>query len=137
MPLRNHVRRPLLVGIASLAAIGLGAAPALAHECVNASKKNQAAGVQVVFNQANEGEVSWISKGLQSRIEKGVVDLETGEGFHGLIGIDFDGDRSVDVATYLVGPTGEIPQKAQWNGPACKGIINIETFLTECQTAPV
>lgn len=33
MPLRNRARRPLLVGAAAVAAIGLGAAPAMAHHC--------------------------------------------------------------------------------------------------------
>ena len=135
MSLRNRVRRPLLVGAAAVAAIGLGAAPAMAHECVNASKKNQAAGVQIVMDETFSP--IWISKGLQQRIDKGLVDLESGEGFHGLMGIDLDGDGAVDVATYFVGPNGEIPQNAQWNGPTCKGIVNFETWLAECQTAPV
>lgn len=136
MSLRNRVRRPLLVGAAAVAAIGLGAAPAMAHQCVNASKKNQGAGVQIVFDETT-GDVAWMSTGLENRIARGLVDLETGEGFHGLIGIDLDGDGAVDVATYIVGPNGEIPQNAQWNGPTCKGIVNFETFMTECQTAPV
>ncbi|KAB7745709.1 hypothetical protein GA707_07350 [Nostocoides sp. F2B08] len=135
MSLRNRMRRPLVVGAAALTAIGLGAAPAMAHQCVNASKKNQAAGVQIVMDATFTP--IWISNGLQQRIDKGVVDLATGEGFHGLLGIDLDGDGAVDVATYMVGRDGEIPQKAQWNGPTCKGIVNFETFMTECQTAPV
>jgi hypothetical protein len=136
MSLRNRLRRPLLVGAAAVAVVGLGAAPAMAHQCVNASKKNQSAGVQVVFD-AETFEPVWMTKGMENRIAQGQVDLESGEGFHGLIGIDFDGDGAADVATYIVGPTGEIPLKAQYNGPTCKGIVNMETFMTECQTAPV
>ena len=33
MSLRNRLRRPLLVGAAALTAIGIGAAPAMAHHC--------------------------------------------------------------------------------------------------------
>lgn len=135
MALSSRIRRPLLVGTAAVAATLMGAAPALAHQCVNASKKNQSAGVQIVFNEAT-GEISWMSKGLEGRIARGLVDLDTGEGFHGLMGLDFDGDGAVDVATWIVTPTGEIPLKAQYSGPACKGVVNWEQFM-ECQMAPV
>ena len=135
MSLRNRVHRLLLVGAAALAAIGLGAAPAMAHQCVNASKKNQAAGVQIVMDGETFSPI-WISKGLQQRIDKGLVDMSNGEGFHGLIGIDLTGDGAVDVATYIVGPNDEIPQKAQWNGPTCKGIVNFETWPSQCQMGP-
>ena len=135
MAFSSRMRRPLLVGSAAAAATLLGAAPALAHECVNASKKNQGAGVQVVFDETT-GEIGWMSKGVESRIARGLVDLETGEGFHGLIGLDIDGDRVVDVATWIVGPNGEIPLQAQWNGPACKGVVHWDQFM-QCQMAPV
>ena len=57
----------------------------LAMDCANASK-NQAAGVQAVLD--SNFEVAWISKGLQQRIDQGVVDPLTGAGLHGLIGFD-------------------------------------------------
>ena len=92
-------------GVAVLGAAGLvvaSAGIASAHECINISKKNQAAGVQIVFG---EGDAPvWVSSGLQKRIDAGLVDLETGDGFHGLIGIDFDGDlTNGGLAAVLVG----------------------------------
>ena len=67
------------------------------------------------------------------------MDPDTGEGFHGLVGFDIDGDNVADLATYIVGPNGEIPQNAQDNGATCQGIINIGVWFEECmsQAAPV
>jgi hypothetical protein len=121
----------LLATAAAGLAIVVGAGTSIAHECVNASKKNQSAGVQVVFDGETFQPV-WMTAGLEKRVEQGMVDMDSGEGFRGLIGIDFDGDLVADVATYIVGPTGEIPLKAQFNGQPCKGITNIDTFFTEC-----
>ena len=79
----------------------------------------------------------WISNGLQRRIDQGVVDPLTGEGFHGLIGFDLDGDGVADVSTWVgVGPEGtEIPDNAQENGPACRGLTNLFVYLTTCVEA--
>lgn len=118
--------------LGTTAVVALVAAPASAHECINISKQNQAAGVQIVFG---EGDAPvWISSGLQKRIDAGLVDLETGDGFHGLIGIDFDGDSVADVATYIVGPDGEIPLSAQNSGAPCNGVVNFEAFFA-CMNA--
>jgi len=117
----------LVVGV--LASL-LVASSAMAHECVNASKANQDAGVQVVIGM--DGSVVWISEGVMARVEHGVIDFETGEGFRGLIGFDMDGDGVTDVATYLVGPDDEIPLVAQLRGPACRGITNIGIYLEQC-----
>jgi len=122
--------RALSTTVATGAAMFLVAAPALAHECVNASKKNQAAGVQVVID-ANSGEIVWTTTGLANRISQGLVSPD-GEGFHGLIGLDFDGDKATDVATWIVGPDGEIPKNAQDNGDPCRGVTNIDVFLSTC-----
>lgn len=119
--------RRAAVLVAVPAALTLVAGPAFAHQCVNASKKNQAAGVQIVFGDGDEP--LWVSKGLQKRIDAGLVDMETGEGFRGLLGIDVTGDGVVDFATYIVGPGGEIPVPAQMNGADCKGIVNVEQFF--------
>jgi hypothetical protein len=124
------IRRTLLAGAVAGAALVLTAGQSLAHECVNASKQNQAAGVQLVFTE--DGDVVWISAGLQKRIDAGVVDPATGEGFHGLVGVDLDGDGVADVSTFIVGPDDELPDAAQWNGATCRGIVNIETFFTTC-----
>ena len=103
----------------------------LAHECVNASKQNQAAGVQVVID-ANTGEVVWTTNGVANRIAQGLIDPVTGDGFQGLLGFDLDGDSVVDVSTWIVGPNGELPLSAQYNGPSCKGVTNIATWFAEC-----
>jgi hypothetical protein len=125
------IRRALVAGTAAGAALVLTAGPSLAHECVNISKQNQAAGVQVVFTEGQDEPV-WISQGVQKRIAAGVIDPATGEGFHGLIGFDFDGDNVADLSTYIVGPEDELPDAAQWGGATCRGIINIETLFTVC-----
>jgi hypothetical protein len=127
----HTMRRLFLGGAAAVAAVVLTAGPGLAHECVNASR-NGAAGAQLVFGGEAGEEIVYMSKGLQQRVANGQVDLATGEGFHGLIGLDLDGDAVGDLAIYLVGPTGEVPLKAQYNGPTCKGLTNIDNWFEEC-----
>lgn len=124
-------RRTALVTLGGAAALVLSAGPSLAHECVNASKADQSAGVQAILDLTT-GEVEWSTPGLANRFAQGLVDPDTGEGFHGVIGFDFDGDGVVDVSSFIVGPEDEIPEVAQTNGPACSGITNIGTYFTEC-----
>jgi len=124
-------QRVLYAAVAAGASVLLAAGPSLAHECVNASKKNQAAGVQVVID-ANTGDIVWTTNGIANRLAQGLIDPVTGEGFQGLLGFDLDGDGAADVSTWMVGPNGEIPLNAQFNGPPCKGVTNIETWFTEC-----
>jgi hypothetical protein len=128
--------RRIIMGAAAAVAMSLVlATSALAMDCANASK-NQAAGVQAVFD-INTFQPVWISKGLQQRIDQGIVDPQTGAGFHGLLGIDIDGDGVADVSTWAgVGPEGEeIPTTAQENGPACRGLTSIFVYLTTCVEA--
>ena len=124
-------QRVLYAAVAAGAGVLLAAGPSLAHECVNASKKNQAAGVQVVID-AETGDIVWTTNGVANRLAQGLIDPVTGEGFQGLLGFDLDGDGAVDVSTWIVGPNDEIPLNAQFNGPACKGVTNIETWFAEC-----
>jgi hypothetical protein len=124
------VRRGLLGTVAVTTALLAATGPAWAHECTNADK-NQTAGVQVVID-VNTGALVWVSNGLQHRIDQGLVDPDTGEGFSGLLGFDLDGDGTADVSTYIVGPNAEIPEEAQFNGAACHGVVNIEVFFTQC-----
>ena len=66
-------------------------------------------------------------------IEQGLVDPNSGEGFHGMIAFDLTGDGIADASTWFgVGPDGEIPLVAQFKGPACKGLTNIGIYLTQC-----
>jgi hypothetical protein len=125
------LRRSTLVGAITLVLSILIAAPAVAFECTNASKKDPAAGAQIVFGP--NGEVLFITEGLQSRIDQGLVDPETGEGFHGQIAFDEDGDGVADASTYIgVGPDGEIPLEAQFRGPACRGLTNLGILFEQC-----
>jgi hypothetical protein len=63
-------------------------------------------------------------------VNNGIIDPETGEGFHGLIGLDFDGDQTVDVMTYHVGPDGDaLPETAIDNGSPDHGIVDIGTVV--------
>lgn len=129
----NTIRRVAITAVTAPAILALAAGPGIAHECVNASKKNQAAGAQLVLN--DQDEIVWLSRGLQNRINKGQVDPDTGAGFHGLIGFDLDGDGAADVSTYIVGPAGEIPEQAQSNGATCRGIIDIGVWFEECMSS--
>jgi hypothetical protein len=124
------VRRLVLGSVVATTVLLATEASAWAHECVNASK-NESAGVQIVID-ANTGSIVWLSTGLQQRIEQGVVDPDTGDGFSGLLGFDLNGDGTADVSTFIVGPNVEIPEQAQFNGPACHGITNVEVFFTQC-----
>jgi hypothetical protein len=126
------VRRLSLGAVTLMAAAVLTAGPALAGHCTNADK-NAAAGVQIVI-AIPSGQIVWISNGLQARIDQGLVDLATGEGFHGLIGFDVTGDGVADLTTFIVTPNFAIPEQAQLNGAACHGIVSIEVFFTQCLT---
>ena len=107
------------------------ASTALGFECTNASKSSPTAGAQVVFGAA--GEILFITDGLANRIEQGLVDPDTGEGFHGQVAFDLDGDGIADASVYFgVGPDGEIPLTAQLRGPACRGLTNIGILLEQC-----
>jgi hypothetical protein len=108
------------------------ASSALASDCMNASKSDQTAGVQAILD-VTTGEVVWTTTGLASRLQRGLIGAD-GEGFHGLVGLDFDGDGDVDASTWIgVGPDGnEIPVGAQLNGPACRGLTSIFVYFSEC-----
>ena len=127
------MRRTFVSVVAAVAAMLLLASSALAMDCMNASKPNQAAGAQVVI-RADTGEIEWASAGVLKRIQQGLIDPVTGAGYHGILGFDFEGDGVVDVSTWFgVGPDGEeIPQSAQFNGPACRGATSIQRYFTEC-----
>jgi hypothetical protein len=124
------VRRVSLGAVTLMVAALLAAGPVLAGHCTNADK-NAAAGVQVVIDIVT-GQIVFVSNGLQHRIDQGLVDPNTGEGFSGLIGFDLDGDGVADLTTFIVGPNFAIPEQAQLNGAPCHGIISIEAFFTEC-----
>jgi hypothetical protein len=129
----NRVRRMAAIGGGVLASL-LIASSALATNCTNASRnqRNPAAGAQLLLDM--EGNVLWISDGLQARLDHGVVDFETAEGFHGILAFDIDGDGTADVSTWFgVGPDGdELPVEAQFRGPACKGVTNIGIYFEQC-----
>jgi hypothetical protein len=130
---RNGImRRPLTATLLGIVTSLLIASSALGHECINASKSYQAAGAQILIGPT--GEIVWTTEGLANRIAQGVVEPDTGAGFHGLIAFDADGDDNADYSTWIeVGPDGEVPLVAQLNGPLCKGLTNLFIFFTECQ----
>ena len=128
----NKTSRRLFLGVVTFLAVAvLAAGPVLAGHCTNADK-NPAAGVQVTISFVT-GQVT-VSSGLQHRIDQGLVDPITFEGFSGLAGFDVTGDNVADLTTYIVGPNFEIPPQAQLNGAACHGVVSIEAFIAECLT---
>ena len=126
----NKTIRRLFLGVVTLlAATVLAAGPVLAGHCTNADKPPEA-GVQVTVSFVT-GHII-VSSGVQKRIDAGVIDPITFEGFQGLAGFDITGDDVADLTTFIVGPEFEIPDQAQLNGAACHGIVSIEAFFTEC-----
>ena len=117
-----------LAGLAAASAIVLAAGPSLATDCVNGSKPPEA-GIQVLLGPNG---IEWSTAGVATRISQGLIDPDTGAGFHGLIGFDFDGDGTVDFQTFIVTPDDEIPEMAQFNGPSCHGVTNVGIYFTEC-----
>ena len=125
----NKTIRRLSLGVVTLIAlVALTAGPVLAGACTNADKQPDA-GVQVTISFVT-GHII-VSDGLQKRIDQGVVDPITFEGFHGLAGFDVTGDDVADVTTFIVGPQFEIPEIAQLSGAECHGIIGLDD-LEQC-----
>jgi len=133
--MRKSMRRAGAVAVLAVGSLVLSTGAASAHECTNASKNanNPAAGAQLVLGA--DDEVIYISKGLQNRIDQGLVDFDSGEGFHGLIAFDIDGDGVADASTWIVGPDDEIPLNAQENGSPCHGVVNIGYYFENCLAA--
>jgi hypothetical protein len=120
--------------VPAVATVGvvLAAGPAAADHCVNADTNDQ--GLQVVIDTAT-GEPSYLSPGVQRRIDKGLIDVTTGEGFHGPTGLDFDGDGAADAVTFQVTPWNALPGPALVNNASCHGIVDIYTYLFTCLSA--
>jgi hypothetical protein len=121
-----HRFRRLIAGAALAATLfALTGGTALAGECFNADKNahNPGAGAQVVLD--GEDNIVSATNGVMNRVEKGLIDPDSGEGYHGLIAFDFDGDGEADASTFIVTPNDEIPEQAQENGSPDHGIINI------------
>jgi hypothetical protein len=117
-------------GVALSAILWMGGT-AFADHCTNIQKDihNPANGVEVIIN-GTDGSIEWANAGVVNRIDQGLIDPATGEGFRGLVGLDLDGDGTVDVMTYMVGPDGDaLPDTAIDNGSPDHGIVNIGTVL--------
>jgi hypothetical protein len=126
------VRRSITATLLGVVASLLIASSALATECFNASKSDQAAGAQALID-GNTGEIIWMTEGLAARLAQGVIDPNTSEGFHGLVAFDYSDDGIADFSTWInVGPDGEIPLVAQLSGPACRGLTNLFLYFTVC-----
>jgi hypothetical protein len=108
-------------GVSILAMVAMGGT-ALADHCTNA-EKDPTKGVQVVIN-TTDGSIESANAGVQNRVENGLIDPDSGEGFHGLVGLDNDGDGTADAMTYIVGPEGDaLPETAIHNGSPDHGIV--------------
>jgi hypothetical protein len=104
---------------------------AWADHCTNIQKDQHdpSNGVQVIIN-VTDGSIEWANAGVVNRVDQGLIDPATGEGFHGLVGLDFDGDGTVDVMTYIAGPEGDsLPETAIDNGSPDHGIVFICTVI--------
>jgi hypothetical protein len=105
------------------------AGTAFADHCTNIQRDQHdpSKGVQVVLDVSGaEASIESANPGVMNRVDNGIIDPATGEGFHGLIGFDVDGDQTVDVMTYQVGPEGDaLPETAIDNGSPDHGIVDI------------
>jgi hypothetical protein len=115
------VRKPFAVLVITLGVVVLSGSSAFAHECTNLNKP-AGAGAQVVLD--TDSNVVSATNGFIHRFEKGLIGPE-GEGYHGILGVDLDGDGVADLSTYIVGPEGELPKTAQANGSPDHGIVNL------------
>jgi hypothetical protein len=118
------------VGVATVATVAMSGT-AFADHCTNISKDahNPGGGTQLTIDVQTEEIVS-ANPGVLRRIDQGVIDPATGAGFHGLVGLDLDGDGAGDVTTFIVGPEGDaLPQTAIDNGSPDHGIVDISTVL--------
>jgi hypothetical protein len=117
------------VGVATLATLAMGGT-AFADHCTNIQRDlhDPSKGVQVVIN-STDGSIESANAGVVNRVGRGLIDPATGEGFHGNVGLDFDGDGTVDAVTYIVGPEGDaLPGTAIDNGSPDHGIVDISTL---------
>lgn len=120
------MRKLLAVPVIAFAAVALSGSAAFAHQCYNANKPNTA-GAQIVlgFDEATGTDVVLdATRGLEKRFEKGLIGPE-GEGFHGIVAFDVDGDGVADGHTYIVGPESQLPLNAQLRGSPDHGILNV------------
>lgn len=119
------LRKLVAVPIAVLGVVLLTGSSAFAHQCTNANRSAQAH-FQVVLG--DDGEPVSATQGFINRAEKGLLGVD-GERFHGVLGLDFDGDGVADFSTFIVGPNGELPHTAQENGSPDHGIVHICVVL--------
>jgi hypothetical protein len=120
------------VSAAILASVAF-AGTAFADHCTNIQRDTHdpSKGVQVVIN-ANDGSIESANAGVVNRVNQGLIDPATGEGFRGNLGLDLDGDGTADVMTYMVGPEGDaLPETAIQNGSPDHGIVDIGSVLPE------
>ena len=105
-----------------VASIMLAAGPALAHECTNVQKDEHdpSNGAQIVFGCADA---------ILDAKPHALALLESGKFPSGWIAFDVDCDGIADAGTYIVGPMGEIPRQAQFNGSPDNGILNVCTYF--------
>ena len=120
--------RKALAGLGvTLAAVVVTSGPAWADHCTNIQKDQHdpSKGVQVIINDT-DGSIEWANAGVLNRVSHGLIDPDSGEGFNGHVGIDFDGNGTVDVMTYMVGPESDaLPDTAIDNGSPNHGIVSI------------
>jgi hypothetical protein len=120
------------LGIAGLATLAMGGT-AFADHCTNIQRDTHdpSKGVQVVINET-DGSIEWANAGVANRVGQGLIDPATGEGFHGIVGLDLDGNGTVDVVTYIVGPEGDaLPDTAVNNGSPNHGIVPLFTVVPD------
>jgi hypothetical protein len=120
------MKKVLLGAATAVMAMLVMTGTASAFHCTNVSKdaRNPGAGAQVVINP-DTGEIVSASNGVQKRVENGLIDPDSGEGYHGLVGLDFDGDGQADRSTFIVTPNDVLPDTAIENGPADHGINSL------------
>lgn len=124
----NPITRALVATAAAGVMVVAAAGSASAHDCFNPNKK-PGAGAQVVVNDNDE--IVYASRGVENRIDRGIMSAD-GDGYHGLVGFDADGDGAADFDTYIVGKGAIVPAAEKQTGDPCHGITDFETYFTQC-----
>jgi hypothetical protein len=119
------------VTLMALVAVG---GTAFADHCTNIQRDmhDPSKGVQIIVDASTDnGPIEWANAGVLNRIDHGLIDPDSGAGFHGLLGLDFDADGTADAMTYFVGPDGDaLPDTAIDNGSPDHGIVEISTLFS-------
>ena len=81
-----------LAGLAAASAVSPRSSTVTRHRV---PQRQQAARLQGSRSSSDRAGIVWSTPGVATRISQGLINPDTGEGFHGLVAFDFDGDGTI------------------------------------------